>query len=90
MQIAIDKLTKTYHGKTVLSLDSLCLESGKIHGILGPNGSGKTTLMKSVAGNQQMEGLDEAIDNIIHRKPRQSVNSKSAPEKRTLTNSKFS
>ena len=50
MQIAIEKLTKTYHGKTVLSLDSLRLESGKIHGILGPNGSGKTTLMKSVAG----------------------------------------
>lgn len=50
MQIEIEHLKKVYHAKTVLSLESLSFESGKIHGILGPNGSGKTTFMKSVAG----------------------------------------
>lgn len=40
------QLTKTYHGKEVVSSVSMNIRKGEIYGFLGPNGSGKTTLMK--------------------------------------------
>ena len=39
-------LTKRYQKLTALDHIDLCLESGRIVGLLGPNGSGKTTLIK--------------------------------------------
>ena len=39
-------LTKKYKDLTALDHIDLCLESGRIVGLLGPNGSGKTTLIK--------------------------------------------
>ncbi|MBQ3074183.1 MAG: ABC transporter ATP-binding protein [Ruminococcus sp.] len=45
-----EKLTKCYGTKTALDEIDLCLESGKIIGLLGPNGSGKTTLIKLING----------------------------------------
>ncbi len=41
-------LTKKYGGKTALDHIDLCLESGRIIGLLGPNGSGKSTLIKLI------------------------------------------
>lgn len=43
-------LSKLYRGKTVLDGFSLSLESGKIHGLLGPNNSGKTTCLHILTG----------------------------------------
>ena len=43
-------LTKRYGKLVALDNISLCLESGRIIGLLGPNGSGKTTLIKLVNG----------------------------------------
>lgn len=44
-------LYKRYFGYNVALDDvSLCAESGKILGLLGPNGSGKTTFLKIIAG----------------------------------------
>ncbi len=42
-------LVKKYQSLTALDHIDLCLESGRIVGLLGPNGSGKTTLIKLAA-----------------------------------------
>lgn len=45
-----EKLSKNYGKLKALDSVDLCLESGKIIGLLGPNGSGKTTLIKLING----------------------------------------
>jgi len=42
-------LKKTYDGRTVLDLEQLCLDRGKITSLMGPNGAGKTTLLEIMA-----------------------------------------
>ena len=39
----------TFGQRTVLDIDALSLEEGKVLGILGPNGAGKTTLLEILA-----------------------------------------
>jgi tungstate transport system ATP-binding protein len=46
MLFEVKGLTKVYSGRTVLSIDELSIEKGKIYGLLGPNGAGKTTLLE--------------------------------------------
>ena len=48
--LVCSNLTKRFGRKEVLKDVALCLESGKIIGLLGPNGSGKTTLIKLMNG----------------------------------------
>lgn len=50
MRVEIENLTKKYGDRTVLNIDNLILEEGKITGITGPNGSGKTTLLNIIGG----------------------------------------
>nr|Q93KD4.1 RecName: Full=Tungstate uptake system ATP-binding protein TupC [Peptoclostridium acidaminophilum]CAC40784.1 ATPase component of tungstate ABC transporter [Peptoclostridium acidaminophilum] len=50
MQITVSNLKKSYGGSTVLDVESLTFESGKITGIIGPNGAGKTTLLNIISG----------------------------------------
>ncbi|MCY7484189.1 ABC transporter ATP-binding protein [Paenibacillus alvei] len=40
------RVTKTYHGRDVVSNVSMNIKKGEIYGFLGPNGAGKTTIMK--------------------------------------------
>lgn len=42
--------TKTYHGRTVLSMPGIALTEGQITAVIGANGSGKSTLAKVLAG----------------------------------------
>ena len=44
--IRIEGLRKDYGHLTALTNINICIENGKIIGLLGPNGSGKTTLIK--------------------------------------------
>ena len=43
-------VSKTYDGVMVLDFPGLCLEPGKIYGVIGSNGSGKSTFSKILAG----------------------------------------
>jgi tungstate transport system ATP-binding protein len=49
MLYELKNLKKTFDGRTVLDIDLLSLEAGKVFGILGPNGAGKTTLLEILA-----------------------------------------
>ena len=48
--IVIDKLTKSFKGKTILEDVNMRLQEGGIYGIVGDNGSGKTVLLKLICG----------------------------------------
>ena len=49
MLYELKNLKKTYDQRTVLDLDSLCLERNRVLALLGPNGAGKTTLLEILA-----------------------------------------
>jgi tungstate transport system ATP-binding protein len=49
MLFELRNLKKTYDGRTVLDLERLSLDRGKIISLLGPNGAGKTTLLEIMA-----------------------------------------
>ena len=40
---------KRYNGRTVLDVDSLTIDAGRITAVTGANGSGKTTLLETIA-----------------------------------------
>jgi len=63
MNINLEGLIKVYEEKTVLNIESLTLEKGKIHGIIGSNGAGKSTMLRIIAG------LEEAtVGKILYNK----------------------
>jgi len=45
MCYTLTALTQRYTHRTVLDIDHLEIEAGRIHALLGPNGAGKTTLL---------------------------------------------
>ncbi len=42
---SIHNLRKSFNGRSILDVDCLEIEAGRIYGLLGPNGAGKTTLL---------------------------------------------
>jgi tungstate transport system ATP-binding protein len=50
MNIYVSNAVKKYGEKTVLEIDGLSLEKGKIYALMGLNGSGKTTLLQCASG----------------------------------------
>lgn len=65
MELFADKISKSIHGKTVLSNITLRLHSGHIYGFVGKNGSGKTMLFRALSGlisiNSGIISLDKKI-----------------------------
>lgn len=49
MLYKLKNIIKAYDGRTVLDIDHLYLQKGKVIGLLGPNGAGKTTLLEILA-----------------------------------------
>ena len=47
-QIHLKNVTKSFNGRTVVSIDNLTLGNHGIEGLIGPNGAGKTTLMSLI------------------------------------------
>jgi tungstate transport system ATP-binding protein len=50
VKISVKKLIKKYNERTVLDIEELSLEEGRIYAFIGLNGSGKSTLMECIAG----------------------------------------
>jgi tungstate transport system ATP-binding protein len=68
-------LEVTYGEKTVLRLDSVRFEQGKIYGIVGPSGSGKSTLLRVInllerptKGSMHVFGTDVDLSTLTHAK----------------------
>ncbi len=49
MLYSLKKLKKIYDGRSVLDIENLNINSGRIYTLIGPNGAGKTTLLKILA-----------------------------------------
>lgn len=60
--IVLERVSKTYEGKTVLQDVSLCFEEGKVTAIMGPSGQGKTTLLKILLGLEDCEGTVSGME----------------------------
>ncbi|MFC6879960.1 MULTISPECIES: sugar ABC transporter ATP-binding protein [Actinomadura] len=50
MDVALERVRKSYGGVTVLHETSLDLPSGRVHGVVGENGAGKSTLARILCG----------------------------------------
>lgn len=48
--LELEGITKSYAGVKALDNVSLCVQSGKVHGLIGANGAGKSTIIKILAG----------------------------------------
>jgi ABC-type multidrug transport system ATPase subunit len=72
MRIELQKVTKVFNNKTVLHVDNLILEDGKIYAVLGPNGSGKTTMMRIAAGIERA-GSGHIYYNGVERLQRNDI-----------------
>lgn len=51
-----EKVDKKYDNTEVLYGIDLCLDRGKVHGLIGENGAGKTTLIKCLSGIYKPDG----------------------------------
>lgn len=49
-ELSLNKLVKTYYGKTVVNQADLMVRPGQVTGLLGPNGAGKTTTFYMTVG----------------------------------------
>lgn len=51
----VDSISKSYHGKVILSDVFLACKLGEVKGLLGRNGSGKSTLLKIIFGIEKSD-----------------------------------
>ena len=64
--IKVEKLSKSYHGKEVLSDLNLSIQSGTVFGLLGANGAGKSTSIECMLGTKK---ADEGTSVILEMDP---------------------
>lgn len=60
--LEVKGITKSFSGVNALDNISLCVQKGKVHGLIGANGAGKSTLIKILAGVQSQDAGDIYIN----------------------------
>jgi phospholipid/cholesterol/gamma-HCH transport system ATP-binding protein len=66
--IRVDKLCKSFNGKSILNDVSISFETGKTNLIIGRSGSGKTVLLKSIVGLLEIESGEIWYEDIQFNK----------------------
>ena len=61
-RLEMKNITKRFGGVKALTDDSLKVEPGEIHALIGENGAGKSTLMKILSGAYQRDSGQIFID----------------------------
>jgi len=56
--LEVKGISKSFAGVKALDNISLCVQKGKVHGLIGANGAGKSTLIKILAGVQSLDSGD--------------------------------
>ena len=81
--------TKTYSGRTVLTLPELELPDGKITAVIGPNGSGKSTFAKILGGIEKADDKKPLLSDVsVGYLPQKSFSFRMSTEKNILQNGK--
>lgn len=62
MKINIKELIKEYDGQRILDQMNIVLEDVQVLAFIGPSGSGKSTLLRLIAGLEEFQGGDIAIN----------------------------
>ena len=79
--------SKSYGGRTVLTLPELTIEPGKIYAVIGANGSGKSTFAKLLAGIEAPDGGKAPVSGIhIGYMPQKNFPFRMSLEKNILLN----
>ena len=79
--------SKSYSGRTVLTLPELTIEQGKIYAVIGANGSGKSTFAKILAGIEVPDGGKAPVSGIdIGYMPQKNFAFRMSLEKNILLN----
>jgi tungstate transport system ATP-binding protein len=81
-QFKLHNIVKRYGNRTVLDIDQLVLEEGRIHTFIGPNGSGKSTLLRIMSlllvnDEGELEVLGEKVrwekEQLLHLRRQMSM-----------------
>jgi ribose transport system ATP-binding protein len=75
MDVALDRIGKSYGGTPVLREVSLSLPAGRVHGLVGENGAGKSTLARVLCGAARADRGRVLVDGreIRVRTPRDAL-----------------
>lgn len=82
IQFKLHNIVKRYGSRTVLDIDQLALQEGRIYTIMGPNGSGKSTLLRIMAlllinDEGELEVLGEKVswekEQLLHLRRQMSM-----------------
>ncbi|APS30532.1 MULTISPECIES: Fe-S cluster assembly ATPase SufC [Pectobacterium] len=60
--LSIENLKVSVEGKEIIKGLNLTIKPGEVHAIMGPNGSGKSTLSATLAGREEYEVTDGAVN----------------------------
>ena len=79
--------SKSYSGRTVLTLPELSIEPGKIYAVIGANGSGKSTFAKILAGTEKTDSGKAPVSDVsVGYMPQKNFAFRMSLEKNILLN----
>ncbi|TDD96456.1 sugar ABC transporter ATP-binding protein [Actinomadura rubrisoli] len=75
MDVALERIRKSYGGTAVLHEVSVTLRGGRVHGLVGENGAGKSTLARILCGAVPADSGHVAVDGarVSLRSPRDAL-----------------